>query len=452
MDWVQRRKESVVNGSNAVQKQSTRLERKEGNPLLLRREPATIDPEVTLDLSGELSRQANVIGLTERDLAIAVRIRPFVERHIFEIVDRFYGAIGRESALMQKIEEHSSIDRLRQTLQAHVLEMLSGRIDANYIARRQQVARTHLRIRLAAKWYIGSFAELERAILDVCERYMRQREMTAVRDAIRRLLSIEKQIVLEAFEEASDAVKRDMEAMKRKVSEQVSANASDLAAFTQESTASIEELAAHSREIVQFARSVAEIAGRVEQSATDGMNQLQEQLVRLKAIQSDVQGIGDRIDPLRASAERVGLIADMVREIAESTDLLALNAAIQAAHAGDSGRGFAVVAGEIKKLANQIRGMAVEAADVIRSVREEIKAVSTAVPGISDGVDASSESMTKTNGFFGSLVSEMGTISMKTEEIESELVESSSALEEVSKSIAQVAKAAEGLNALTKQL
>jgi heme-based aerotactic transducer len=410
------------------------------------------DTDVFLHLEGELLRQAEVIGLAERDLQIAKAVRPIVENHIMEIVDRFYDAIGRESSLLQKIHEHSTMDRLKHTLQKHVLEMLAGRIDAAYIARRQQVARTHLRIRLMAKWYIGSFAELERAIVDVCERYVDERDMTAVRDAVRRLLSIEKQIVLEAFEEAAEAVRAEMAEMKQRVYEQANASASSLAAVIQDSSASVDELRMKSRHIVEYIRTVKEIASEVEQSATLGIRQLEDQLMRLQGIRTDVSDIGTHIDSLQSAAERVDQIADMVREVADTTNLLALNAAIQAAQAGEHGRGFAVVASEVKKLADQTRRMAVEVSEMMRSVRNEIQAVSGAVPMIATGVIDANLSMEQASQFFGSLVQEMGAITARTGEIETELAGSVHILEEVVTSISQVAAASEELNRLTAKL
>lgn len=401
--------------------------------------------DVVLELSGELARQAEVIALTDRDLAIAAGIKPYVELHIGGIVDRFYDAIGKESSLMDKIRAHSSIDRLRQMLQRHILEMLSGKIDGEYIARRQQVARTHLHIRLAAKWYIGSFAELERAIVEVCEYHFARKDMPMVRDAIRRLLSLEKQIVLEAFDDASDALKQE-------VSEKVASSASELASASEESSASIQQLAAQSQQIVGFARSVSEIASRVEQSATEGMQKLTDQLARLAGIQSDVKGIGEKIGPLKISADKIGSIASAVKEIAEKTNLLALNAAIQAAHAKEHGRGFAVVADEVKKLSVQTKEMASQVAEIVKSIQTEVHNVADTLPVISGNVDEASEGMNETHRFFASLVDEMATVSAKTGEIEQELSDSAVALEEVSKAIQHVSDSAEQLHQLSADL
>lgn len=259
-------------------------------------------------------------------------------------------------------------------------------------------------------------------------------------------------VKLEAFEEASDAVKQEMADMKRKVSERVNASAVELASVTEESSATIGELAAQSQEIVRFARSVADITGRVERAARDGMAQLDAHLDRLQTMQSDVKGIGGRIGQLRDGAGRIGAIADMVRKIAVSTNILALNAMIQAAHAGDMGKGFAVVAGEIKQLANQAKEMADEAADMIRAIMDGIQSVTDTLPGIAVGVEAASAGMEASNRFFGNLVAEMGDISAKTGEIEKELTGSAAALEEVSRAIARVAESAEALRDLTGQL
>jgi len=142
----------------------------------------------------------------------------------------------------------------------------------------------------------------------------------------------------------------------------------------------------------------------------------------------------------------------MVREVADTTNLLALNAAIQAAQAGEHGRGFAVVASEVKKLADQTRRMAVEVSEMMRSVRNEIQAVSGAVPMIATGVIDANLSMEQASQFFGSLVQEMGAITARTGEIETELAGSVHILEEVVTSISQVAAASEELNRLTAKL
>ena len=106
---------------------------------------------------------------------------------------------------------------------------------------------------------------------------------------------------------------------------------------------------------------MADQGSRIVQQTMDGMHAIREATATAESV---IRGLGDR-------AGEIGAIVDVIDGVANETSLLALNAAIIAAQAGEHGRGFSVVAGEIRELATRVSTSTAEIAKVIRSVQDE---------------------------------------------------------------------------------
>ena len=176
---------------------------------------------------------------------------------------------------------------------------------------------------------------------------------------------------------------REIHDASRSVSEasisQTGATAS-IAAAIEEMTVSIEQISDSARLAEQHSSTAAGVAdegaGKAERAARE-----------MQAIAARVGDAAQKIQQLVARADEVGTIANVIKEIAGQTNLLALNAAIEAARAGEQGRGFAVVADEVRGLAERTAVATVQIEKVIEGIQNETRATVGAMAEVSSQVD-----------------------------------------------------------------
>lgn len=168
---------------------------------------------------------------------------------------------------------------------------------------------------------------------------------------------------------------REMNGISARTSEAI-ANQSE---HTDQIANSIMQLTNHVCEVSKQASQVAASAKQANAAAVGGCKVVGETINSLETISYDVQGIAESITSLQDEINKISLVMQVIKDISEQTNLLALNAAIEAARAGEAGRGFAVVADEVRNLSQRTNKSTVEIGEILNSLQDKSQQVAKTV-------------------------------------------------------------------------
>ncbi|QNG59789.1 globin-coupled sensor protein [Bacillus sp. PAMC26568] len=408
-----------------------------------------------LDLSydNDLSKQLEMISLTKKDLGVLSVLQPQITEKIVEIVDDFYSVIALEKSLIEIINQYSSIEKLKQTLQGHILAMFNGILDKSRVESIQRIAHIHVKIGLEAKWYMSALQTLTKSLIQISsEKAQTKEDLLMIVQAITKMISFEQQLVIEAYDKEYEQLRQKSEQEKEAIRLELSDTAQMLASITDNTNASVQEINAQSKEIALFASGSLEVAAAAETEATHGKKDLEKQHELMTFIETSTENISHKMKSLEQTSEKINHVVSIVTSIAEQTNLLALNAAIESARAGEYGKGFAVVASEVRKLAEETKNSVQGVSSLISEIHSQIDSISGSVDEVARLTSKGAEQTNKMNQFFDSVVHIMNNNKMQSEKTQTELVNFTAVIDEVTNSISQINDTAESLEMLSKNI
>jgi len=232
---------------------------------------------------------------------------------------------------------------------------------------------------------------------------------------------------------------------------QQASGATEQATAMSEIATTIRELLATSQQIAESAQRVAGIAVETAANASVGIATVTKTNTVVAAMRKQVEQIVAHITELSRKAQQVGVVLDIVAELAEQTNILAINATIEAAGAGESGRRFGVVADEIRKLADRVTGSTKEIREMIDSVRSAVNTAVMATEAGSKAVDSSAAQVTEMAASFTQISGLVSTTTEAAREIELSTKQQATAVEQVNIAISNIAQASKETEASTTQ-
>jgi methyl-accepting chemotaxis protein len=221
-------------------------------------------------------------------------------------------------------------------------------------------------------------------------------------------------------------------------SERIATGAEEVAAQSATVATAGEEMSATSGDIAQSCQLAAEGAQRASQSANNGATVVERTVDVMSQIAAKVQESAKTVESLGERSDQIGAIIGTIEDIADQTNLLALNAAIEAARAGEQGRGFAVVADEVRALAERTTRATKEIGEMIKAIQRETKGAVAAMEQGVQQVEAGTVEAAKSGDALRDILGQVNDVATQVNQIATAAEEQTATTSEISNNMHQI--------------
>ncbi|CAM3659507.1 Methyl-accepting chemotaxis protein McpS [Pseudomonas reidholzensis] len=222
------------------------------------------------------------------------------------------------------------------------------------------------------------------------------------------------------------------------VTEQTSAGVNNQKVETDQVATAMNQMAATVHEVARNAEQASEAALMADQQAREGDRVVSEAIAQIERLAGEVVNSSEAMNQLKAESDKIGSVLDVIKSVAQQTNLLALNAAIEAARAGEAGRGFAVVADEVRSLAQRTQQSTEEIEALIAGLQSGTQRVASVMDASRGLTDSSVELTRRAGGSLETITRTVSSIQAMNQQIATAAEQQSAVAEEINRSVMNV--------------
>ena len=235
------------------------------------------------------------------------------------------------------------------------------------------------------------------------------------------------------------------------VTEQTSAGVNNQKVETDQVATAMNEMAATVQEVARNAEEASEAAVAADQQAREGDKVVGEAIAQIERLAVEVGHSTEAMGELKRESDKIGSVLDVIKSVAQQTNLLALNAAIEAARAGEAGRGFAVVADEVRSLAQRTQKSTEEIEELIVGLQNGTQQVATIMDNSRSLTDSSVELTRRAGGSLESITRTVSAIQAMNQQIAAAAEQQSAVAEEINRSVLNVRDVSDQTSAASEE-